>query len=695
MQSVTNRLEKERSPYLKAAAHQPVQWYPWSPEAFQEAERLDRPILLDIGASWCHWCHVIDRESYDNPEISKVINEHFIPIKVDRDERPDIDSRYQRAVGALTGQGGWPLTAFLTPRGEVFYGGTYFPPDDRYGQPGFKRILKRIAELYSIRKEDILEDAKKISSHFQSSSDNSPSTELPTDKLVRGCLDALKHQFDFAHGGFGNAPKFFHVSVLELALDQYFFTGQSWLRTVIEKTLEAMGKGGVYDQLGGGFHRYSVDERWVVPHFEKMSYDNAALLSVYSKAFALLKKPFYREIALGIIRWCREALTDERRGGFFASQDADTGPFDDGNYYTWTEREVKNLLTPEEARAILPYFDIEAQGEMHHDPSRNVLFVAREPETLAREMELRPQELIRRLESGKRKLLEARRKRKAPFVDQTLYTHWNGMWIRACFSAFRFLGETGLKEFALETLNRFKENCFHPRLGMGRALDDAFQEGLLEGQTEILAASLEAFEITAEPEYLVFSENLARILLDRFWALRGGFFDSARPKEEGHLRFQERKIEDSPSGSGNATAALILLKLHHLTQKPEYLKKLESLLCSFRKEAESISYFSAGFTSGVDWYLRGVVKVVIVGRKEEPLFERLHQTALTTFHPHLVLLPFTDLSRDHLTCAVPNGLSEEWKNRGHALAVVCKGKSCLPITDNPDELGRQILENRP
>jgi len=673
MPTIANRLLKERSPYLRAARHQPVQWYAWSPEAFREAERLDRPILLDIGAAWCHWCHVIDRESYENEEIARIINDHFIAIKVDRDERPDIDARYQLAVSALTGLGGWPLTAFLTPKGEVFYGGTYFPPEDSYGEPGFKRILKRLAGLYENRKQDILEDAKKIASLFESSKTPIPSLEVLKAELVERCLSTLKHQFDFAHGGFGNAPKFFHPSALEFILDQYFFSRASWLKAVIEKTLEGMGKGGVWDQLGGGFHRYSVDERWVVPHFEKMSYDNASLLAVYSKAFSLLQKPFFREIALGIIRWAREVLIDMKRGGFYASQDADINLHDDGDYYTWTEREVETLLTPEEASVLLPHFDIETQGEMHHDPSRNVLFVAREPESLARDLELKPQEVSERLESAKRKLLEARKKRKTPFVDQTLYSNWNGMWIRAYLLAYRSLKEPALKEFALKTLERFREKGFLEGKGMVRFLseEEVPTEGFLEDQVEMLAAALEAFEVTRDPDYLEFSEKLARILLERYSAEDGGFFDIPFSKEEGHLSFRERRIQDTPAPSPNATAGWALLKLYHLTEQKEYLKKVESLLRFFHQEANALSYFAAAYVRALDFYLKGAGKVVISGKKEDPLFQRLHETALFNFRPYLVILPLTREAR--------------------AQATVCVGKTCQPATDHPEELARQIF----
>ena len=693
-QTVTNQLSKERSPYLQAAAHQPVQWYPWSPEAFREAQRLDRPILLDIGAAWCHWCHVMDRESYENEEIATIINESFVAIKVDRDERPEIDTRYQTSVGALTGQGGWPLTAFLTPQGEAFYGGTYFPPDDSYGQPGFKRILKRIAELYGAQKADILEDAKKISALFEVPPGEPVSRDALTSERVEQCRSALKHHFDFAHGGFGNAPKFFHPAALEFLLNQFFFSREAWLRAVLEKTLYAMGKGGVYDQLGGGFHRYSVDERWVVPHFEKMSYDNAALLSIYVKAFHLLEKPYLREIALGILRWSRDTMTDTGRGGFYASQDADVNFHDDGDYYTWTEREVESLLTKEEASALLPHFDIEAQGEMHHDPSRNVLFVAREPEILARELELKPQEVIQRIESAKRKLLEARAKRKIPFVDQTLYTNWNGLWIQSYFTASRFLGDSSLKDFALKTLDRFRRNGFIEGQGMVRSLSEEGNppEGLLEDQVEMLAAALDAFEITGVLDYLKFAQALAKILIERFNAPEGGFFDIPASKDEGHLRIRQRRIQDSPTASSNATAALSLLRLYHLTQEGSYLEKAEALLEFFHEEAKSLSYFAAGYVTALDFYLKGATKVVLVGKRTNPQFERLLQSALSLYRPFLVILPIPPESQNFFLEPALLPLYEEERRTGRVLARVCRGKTCLAVTESALELVRQIME---
>jgi len=351
-----NSLARASSAYLRSAMHQPIQWHEWGEEAFATAQRENKPVLLDIGAVWCHWCHVMDRESYDDPEIAQIVNERFVAIKVDRDERPDIDSRYQVAVQALSGQGGWPLTAFLTPDGKPYFGGTYFPPDEHYGRPSFRRVLVSISDAYHEKNGDVTEQAKLVEgaiAHSESFSAKSGDVSLRVvDEIVQACLK----MFDQEHGGFGSAPKFPHPSALDLLIDQYAKGGTAvgtggdarpstdQIQTVFTTTLEKMARGGVYDQLAGGFHRYSVDERWVVPHFEKMSYDNSELLKNYVHAYQVTGSEFFAEVARDIIRWMDEWLSDRKPGGFYASQDADISLEDDGDYFTWTVDEAKACL---------------------------------------------------------------------------------------------------------------------------------------------------------------------------------------------------------------------------------------------------------------------------------------------------------------------------------------------------------------
>ncbi|MBV9609314.1 MAG: thioredoxin domain-containing protein, partial [Acidobacteria bacterium] len=384
--SASNSLEHAASAYLRSAMHQPIRWHEWGEEAFAMAQRENKPILLDIGAVWCHWCHVMDRESYDNPEIAQVINENYIAVKVDRDERPDIDSRYQVAVSAISGQGGWPLTAFLTPDGKPFFGGTYFPAEERLGRPSFKRILEAIAQAYRDKHGEVVQSAESVMSAMSAAETFAGHSADFSPQLIDGIVQAASRNFDVQHGGFGTAPKFPHPAVLDLLMDRYARTHEPYLETIIRATLERMAKGGVYDQLAGGFHRYSVDERWVVPHFEKMSYDNSELLKNYVHGFQVTGDRFFADVARDIIRWMNEWLSDQERGGFYASQDADINMDDDGDYFTWTAEEARKALSEDEFQVASLYYDIGDVGEMHHNHAKNVLFVRASVEDIAARM---------------------------------------------------------------------------------------------------------------------------------------------------------------------------------------------------------------------------------------------------------------------------------------------------------------------
>ncbi|HYC33522.1 MAG TPA: thioredoxin domain-containing protein, partial [Gemmatimonadales bacterium] len=420
----SNRLVDAASAYLKSAAHQPVHWYPWGDEPFDAARAADKPVLLDIGAVWCHWCHVMDGESYENADLAGYLNEHFVCVKVDRDERPDVDARYQRAVQALTSQGGWPLTAFLTPAGEVFYGGTYFPPDGKYGRPGFRTVLAAVLEAYRERRSQVGAQAQAIRRVVDQDLDESSRGSVSGD-LLETATRRIGAVFDRRNGGFGGQPKFPHPAGIRFLLHRWWDAPTDELRTMVDRTLEGMGRGGVYDQLGGGFHRYSVDAQWIVPHFEKMSYDNSELLAAYLDVYALFGTEEYGDVARGIVHWVREVMVSDPEGGYAASQDADVGLEDDGDYFTWTREEAAAVLTPPELEVAAAYYDIGTAGEMHHNPGKNVLFVATTVPEIAARRGMPEDEVARLLASAKGKLVGARAERPAPFVDRTRYTGWN------------------------------------------------------------------------------------------------------------------------------------------------------------------------------------------------------------------------------------------------------------------------------
>src|SRR5277367_3076414 len=390
-----NSLAKASSAYLRSAMHQPVEWQEWGEAAFAKAKAEDKPILLDIGAVWCHWCHVMDRESYESAETAKIINDQFIAVKVDRDERPDVDTRYQAAVSAISGQGGWPLTAFLTPEGKPYFGGTYFPPKDQHGRPGFPRVLLTMAEAFQKRRDEVNDSAGSVMAAIEHNESFMGRAGNPGPELVAKLVDSALKQFDARSGGFGSQPKFPHSGAIDLLLDAASRVSVGGAEDVGEAaknaamvTLQKMSRGGIYDHLAGGFHRYSVDERWVVPHFEKMSYDNSELLKNYVHAYQATGLEFFAEVARDIIRWMDEWLSDRERGGFYASQDADLSMDDDGDYFTWTLAEARAVLTEEEASVACLYYDINEIGEMHHNPAKNVLYVRASVEEISKRLNL-------------------------------------------------------------------------------------------------------------------------------------------------------------------------------------------------------------------------------------------------------------------------------------------------------------------
>jgi len=435
----SNSLANASSAYLRSAMHQPIRWHEWGEEPFRKAQQENKPVLLDIGAVWCHWCHVMDRESYDNPETAAIINDKFIAVKVDRDERPDVDGRYQAAVSAISGQGGWPLTAFLTPDGRPFFGGTYFPPDDHLGRPGLKRVLLSIAKAYQDQHGDVLESAESVMAAIsQAESFAGRSGEIGAVSIDRMIESAVK-MFDPQNGGFGSAPKFPHPSIMDLLLDHLSRTGDEQVKRVVTTTLDKMALGGVYDHLAGGFHRYSVDERWVVPHFEKMSYDNSELLKNYVHSYQVTGNEFYADVASDIMRWMDEWLTDRHHGGFYASQDADYSMDDDGDYFTWTLAEARAVLQGDELEVATYWYDIGEVGEMHHNPQKNVLHVRATLEQIGTRLKKDQSEIQQLLDSARQKMLAARLQRPTPYVDKTVYVNWNGLCISAYLEAARVL----------------------------------------------------------------------------------------------------------------------------------------------------------------------------------------------------------------------------------------------------------------
>src|SRR3984957_549790 len=659
-----NSLARASSAYLRSAMHQPIQWQEWGEEAFAAAQRENKPMLLDIGAVWCHWCHVMDRESYDDPEIAAIVNQHFIAVKVDRDERPDIDSRYQVAVQAVSGQGGWPLTAFLTPDGKPFYGGTYFPPNDGYGRPSFRRVLLSIANAYKEKHGDVVEQALMVENSIAQSESFAGRGGQVSHSVIDAIQESAFKMFDAVHGGFGQAPKFPHPSALDLLIEQYARTtknerttneptkneqtNNAELRNLIVTTLEHMANGGVYDQLAGGFHRYSVDERWVVPHFEKMCYDNSELLKNYVHAYQATGSEFFASVARDIIRWMDEWLSDREHSGFYASQDADISMDDDGDYFTWTLGETRAVLTEQEAQVAALHYDINEIGEMHHNPAKNVLYVRAPIEEIARRLSLAPERVTALLASAKKKMYAARLDRPTPYIDKTVYVGWNSLCVSAYLEAAKVLGLDGARRFALRSLDRVLAQAWSagaararnienegapsssaptaptqatPRLLHVVAYSDPKAEhrevaGLLDDYAFTALASLDAYEATADLSYFKFAQAIVDTMIAKFHdPTAGGFFDSEPPAEGkglGVLATQRKPLQDSPTPAGNPMAAIALVRLHHYTGEATYREKAEKTLEIFAGVAEQFGIFAATYGIAVAHFLESPIQVVVI-----------------------------------------------------------------------------------
>src|SRR5271165_5934219 len=499
MPETTNSLTRASSAYLRSAMHQPIQWHEWGEQAFAKAQGENKPILLDIGAVWCHWCHVMDRESYESAETAAIINQQFIAVKVDRDERPDVDSRYQLAVSAIAGTGGWPLTVFLTPDGRPFYGGTYFPPEDRWGRPSFKKILLAIADAYRERREEVVKSADETMNMLAGAEGFAGRRADFSPRIVGVMVQSAVAIFDEKNGGFGGAPKFPHSSAIDLLLDWYARTREEHVATVVTTTLTKMSKGGMYDQIGGGFHRYSVDDRWIVPHFEKMSYDNSELLKNYVHAYQVLGYEHYLRVAGDIVRWMDEWLSDRERGGFYASQDADINLDDDGDYFTWTADEARAVLTRDEFQAASLHFGIGDTGQMHHNPAKNVLQVSMLSDEIASNMGRDITEVLDLLAIARAKLAAARLLRPTPYIDKTIYTNWNALCISAYLHYARATPRPDARHFALRSLDRILAEAWDAGRGLSHVIaysdptaKKRFIPGLLDDYAYAAIACLDA-----------------------------------------------------------------------------------------------------------------------------------------------------------------------------------------------------------
>ncbi len=708
-----NALASAASAYLRSAMHQPVDWNEWGEAAFQKAIAEDKPILLDIGAVWCHWCHVMDRESYENAEMAEVINKFFVPVKVDRDERPDVDSRYQAAVSSISGQGGWPLTAFLTPEGLPYFGGTYFPPEDRHGRPGLRRVLFTMAEAFQKKRAEVDESASSVMAAIEHNESFSERAEEPGPELVAKLIASALRQFDPRFGGFGSQPKFPHSGGIDLLLDA---AGRAEgvaeeAKRAAMATLEKMAKGGIYDQLAGGFHRYSVDERWVVPHFEKMSYDNSELLKNYVHAYQSCGDPEMARVAQEIVGWVDAWLSDRERGGFYASQDADFSLDDDGDYFTWTLAEAEAVLTAEELAIAGPYYDIGEVGDMHHDPARNVLHVNLPLDVIAvpknRPVSMPAAEAEGLLASARAKLYAARLQRPTPYVDKTVYTGWNAMMVSAYLEAGRVLGLDDARAFGLKTLERILEEAREPATGSlahvvaygEGAKATARVAGVLEDYVSLGNAALDAWEMTGEFRYYTVAVELADTAIERFYDKAGGaFFDTEVPaageRRWGALSTRRKPLQDTPMPAGNPVAASLLLRLFSLNGKAEYAGCATETLENFAGVVEHLGLYAASYGLALQRMVTLPVQVCVIG--DDARAAALEATALRRFAVNKSVVRLTSKHLAAQAGALPPALAEtlpHLEKMEESFAILCSGNTCQPPTRSVEELEKQLARS--
>lgn len=623
-----NRLSKEKSPYLRQASKQKIDWYPWSEEAFQRAKEEDKPVFLSSGAVWCHWCHVMAKECFYDDTVIELLNERFICIKLDRDERPDIDKRYQTAISAMGYGSGWPLTVFLTYDKKPFFGGTYYPLEDKWGIPGFKRVLITVSEFYKKQKNKILDFSEELLKAL--TPPQMVESEISEDVLDKALLE-MSPLFDLKNGGFGSAPKFPMPGINQFLMNRYIFTKDNRLGNFIKKTLLKMARGGMYDQLLGGFHRYSTDASWIIPHFEKMADDNSWLLRNYIQGYEIFKEGFFKEVAEGIIRFFLDTLTDPD-GGIYVSQDADVTPDDEGGYFTWSDEDFRRILTPDEYNVLKMHYFSE-KGSMHHDTSKKVLSIAMDIGEIAMITKMDIQKIKELINSGKSKLLEVRKKRETPFIDKTLYTSTNCMAITSFIKAYRSLSYPVLKEFALKSLDRiisqnYVDNTLYRAENIKAILDDYIY---------LIEACISAYEVTGKEDYLNKAIHFMDLCIDKLWdKVSGGFFDT----EDDILGIKLKLIEDTPYPSANAIAIELLLKLGFLSDNKSYLDMAEKSLKIFYRRAMDVNIHGGSYFNALDSFFNSL-KLHIYSNIESPLTTEVLQTP----YPHLYIAYREDKSQ--------------------------------------------------
>jgi len=680
-QAVPNRLAKETSPYLLQHAENPVDWYAWGPEALETAKREDRPILLSIGYAACHWCHVMAHESFEDEEIARMMNESFVNIKVDREERPDIDGIYMQAVQAMTGHGGWPMTMFLLPDGSPFFGGTYFPPDDRHGLPSFRRVLQSVADAYAKRRDGVVQSAEQLKQIYQSNLVGARSAGGLSPQLLDDAYRSLTPSYDLLNGGFGTAPKFPPTMVLDFLLRCWKRTGNSHALEIVASTFTKMARGGIYDQVGGGFARYAVDATWLVPHFEKMLYDNALLTRLGAHLWQATRDDEVKRVTTETVEWVDREMTSPE-GGFYSSLDADSEGHE-GRFYVWSEEEIDSQLGAD-ARVFKSYYGVTGAGNFE---GRNILFVPRDRAAAAVQAGVESKRLGEIITRAKRVLYESRAKRVWPGRDEKILASWNGLMLRGVAAAARVFGRAEFARLAISNA----EFLAREMVSGGRVMR-SHKEGLtringfLEDHAAVALGFLAVYELTFDERWVERAREVADSLIEHFWDGQvRSFFDTANDAEQ--LITRPRDVTDNATPSGTSLAVELLLHLSELQQDGEYRRRAAFTLEAL---AEAMTRHPIAFghlLGSADMEINGAIEVALVGDKAATALKALERAVAAQYVPSLVLAAGEAGPSSRVKLLADRPLVD-----GSPTAYVCRAYSCDRPVTQPDALSDQ-LEN--
>lgn len=685
MTNKPNKLIDEKSPYLLQHAYNPVNWYPWCDEAFEKAKKEDKPVFLSIGYSTCHWCHVMEKESFEDEEVAKLMNETFVSIKVDREERPDIDGVYMSVCQMITGSGGWPLTIVMTPDKKPFFTGTYFPKYNRFGRIGMLELIPKLNDIWKNRREEVVKSAEEITRAINQIS-LKKSDEMIDESIFEKAFEEYSSRFDSEYGGFGNAPKFPTPHNLMFLLRYYKQTKNPNVLSMVEKTLTEMRKGGIYDHIGFGFARYSTDKYWLVPHFEKMLYDNALLLMAYSEAYQITKNNFYKSTAEEIFKYVLRDMTHPE-GGFYSAEDADSEG-EEGKFYLWTEVEIRQLLPADEADFIIKIFNVETNGNWYDEArgirtGNNILHLKKSYEELSKEFSLTEEDFIKKLESIRLKMFEWREKRIHPHKDDKILTDWNSLMISALVKASLALGKKEFLETALSADSFIKRYLYKNEKLLHRFREgESAIDGNLDDYAFFIQAQLDLFEATSEPKYLDYALKLNETLSEKFLDKNsGGYFFISADSEQ--LIVRQKEIYDGAIPSGNSVQLLNLARLYKITGESKFNELFENQMKAFAAEVKRMPSVFAYFLIGLDFQSKESIEIILTS-EDKVITNQAFREISSIYYPSKIIIQLNSENQKLLAERIP--YIKNYPVKSYLMIYLCKNFICEQPTSKIEDI---------